>query len=192
MWKRKRGSFVLNCRFAVFLTPNWLVEFASWREKLNYDHELFGFSYELFSRCSENRNFLSCNSNRSFKFNFILFHFFQSLWLHRAHVEDVPHLYVLFNNFFLLKEALALAYDYITDSDGRCFIRTLVSKNFSEIGKKNESETLSNLSSDQTIFFYYSPIISPILMAGVSIWAFLSENLSGIGRKKIIGNALKS
>ena len=26
--------------------------------------------------------------------------------------------------FFLLKEALALAYDYITDSDGRCFIRT--------------------------------------------------------------------
>lgn len=38
--------------------------------------------------------------------------------------------------FFLLKEALALAYDYITDSDGRCFIRTLVSKNFSEIGKK--------------------------------------------------------
>ena len=71
--------------------------------------------------------------------------------------------------FFLLKEALALAYDYITDSDGRCFIRTLVSKNFSEIGKKNESETLSNLSSNQTIFFYYSPIISPILMAGVSI-----------------------
>ena len=35
--------------------------------------------------------------------------------------------------FFLLKEALALAYDYITDSDGRCFIRTFVSKNFSEI-----------------------------------------------------------
>ena len=100
MWKRKRGSFVLNCRFAVFLTPNWLVEFASWREKLNYDHELFGFSYELFSRCSENRNFLSCNSNRNFKFNFILFNFFQSLWLHRAHVEDTPHLYVLFNIFF--------------------------------------------------------------------------------------------
>lgn len=71
--------------------------------------------------------------------------------------------------FFLLKEALALAYDYITDSDGRCFIRTFVSKNFSEIGKKNESETLFNLSSNQTIFFYYSPIISPILMAGVSI-----------------------
>lgn len=124
----------------------------------------------------------------------ILFYliFFQSLWLHRAHVEDAPHLYVLFNNFFfLLKEALALAYDYITDSDGRCFIRTFVSKNFSEIGKKNESETLFNLSSNQTIFFYYSPIISPILMAGVSIRAFLSENLSGIG-KKIIGNALKS
>ena len=136
MWRRKRGSFVLNCRFAVFLTTNWLVEFASWREKLNYDHELFGFSYELFSRCSENRNFLSCNSNKNFKFNFILFNFFQSLWLHRAHVEDVPHLYVLFKNFFLLKEALALAYDYITDSDGRCFIRTFVSKNFSEIGKK--------------------------------------------------------
>ena len=194
MWRRKRGSFVLNCRFAVFLTPNWLVEFHSWREKLNCDHELFGFSYELFSRCSENRNFLSCNSNRNFKFNFILFNFFQSLWLHRAHVEDVPHLYVSFNNFFFTEalEALALAYDYITDSDGRCFIRTLVSKNFSEIGKKNESETLSNLSSNQTIFFYYSPIISPILMAGVSIWAFLSENLSGIGRKKIIGNALKS
>ena len=36
--------------------------------------------------------------------------------------------------FFLLKEALA--YDYITDSDGRCFIRIFVSKNFSEIGKK--------------------------------------------------------
>lgn len=69
--------------------------------------------------------------------------------------------------FFLLKEALA--YDYITDSDGRCFIRNFVSKNFSEIGKKNESETLFNLSSNQTIFFYYSPIISPILMAGVSI-----------------------
>lgn len=60
-----------------------------------------------------------------------------------------------------------------------------------KLEKKNESETLFNLSSNQTIFFYYSPIISPILMAGVSIWAFLSEKLSGIG-KKIIGNALQS
>lgn len=38
-----------------------------------------------------------------------------------------------------------------------------------KLEKKNESETLFNLSSNQTIFFYYSPIISPILMAGVSI-----------------------
>lgn len=60
-----------------------------------------------------------------------------------------------------------------------------------KLEKKNESVTLFNLSSNQTIFFYYSPIISPILMAGVSIWAFLSEKLSGIG-KKIIGNALQS
>lgn len=60
-----------------------------------------------------------------------------------------------------------------------------------KLEKKNESETLFNLSSNQTIFLYYSPIISPILMAGVSIWAFLSEKLSGIG-KKIIGNALQS
>ena len=52
-----------------------------------------------------------------------------------------------------------------------------------KLEKKNESETLFNLSSNQTIFFYYSPIISPILMAGVSIWAFLSEKLSGIGKK---------
>lgn len=52
-----------------------------------------------------------------------------------------------------------------------------------KLEKKNESETLFNLSSNQTIFFYYSPIISPILMAGVSILAFLSEKLSGIGKK---------
>ena len=125
----------------------------------------------------------------SILFYFIFFNLFDSIVL----TLKMFLTYMFYSiNFFLLKEALALAYDYITDSDGRCFIRTLVSKNFSEIGKKNESETLSNLSSNQTIFFYYSPIISPILMAGVSIWAFLSENLSGIGRKKIIGNALKS
>ena len=102
----------------------------------------------------------------SILFYFIFFNLFDSIVLTLKMFLTYMFYSII---FFLLKEALALAYDYITDSDGRCFIRTLVSKNFLEIGKKNESETLSNLSSNQTIFFYYLPIISPILMAGVSI-----------------------
>ena len=69
----------------------------------------------------------------SILFYFIFFNLFDSIVLTLKMLLTYMFYSII---FFLLKEALALAYDYITDSDGRCFIRTFVSKNFSEIGKK--------------------------------------------------------
>ena len=69
----------------------------------------------------------------SILFYFIFFNLFDSIVLTLKMLLTYMFYSII---FFLLKEALALAYDYITDFDGRCFIRTFVSKNFSEIGKK--------------------------------------------------------